>query len=62
MRRSAAALALAMAACGSGGSSQASRDFVRAVGSSTVYPFATAVAEQSAKASGGDRYVSSTAA
>ncbi|MCC6826918.1 MAG: substrate-binding domain-containing protein [Novosphingobium sp.] len=45
--------ALALAGCGSGGSSQASRDFVRAVGSSTVYPFATAVAEQSAKASGG---------
>ena len=45
--------ALSLAACGSGGSSQASRDFVRAVGSSTVYPFATAVAEQSAKASGG---------
>jgi phosphate transport system substrate-binding protein len=38
---------LALAACGgSGGSSQNSRDFVRAVGSSTLYPFATAVAEK----------------
>ncbi len=42
---------LALAACGSGGSS-GSRDFVRAVGSSTVYPFATAVAEATAKAAG----------
>ena len=46
-----AALAMAMlvtvtlAACGGGGS----RDFVRAVGSSTVYPFATAVAERFAR-------------
>ena len=45
--------ALALAACGSGGSSSGSRDFVRAVGSSTVYPFATAVAEATAKATGG---------
>jgi phosphate transport system substrate-binding protein len=45
---------LALAACGgSGGSSNsASRDFVRVVGSSTVYPFATAVAETAVKASG----------
>ena len=41
------ALAL-LSACGSGGSTN-SRDFVRAVGSSTVYPFATAVAEAVAK-------------
>jgi phosphate transport system substrate-binding protein len=41
---------LALAACG-GGASQ-SRDFVRAVGSSTVYPFATAVAEATAKSAG----------
>ncbi|WP_088310341.1 substrate-binding domain-containing protein [Novosphingobium sp. B 225] len=40
-----------LAACGSGGSS-GSRDFVRAVGSSTVYPFATAVAEAVAKSAG----------
>ena len=39
--------ALALAGCGS--ASSGSRDFVRAVGSSTVYPFATAVAEQVAK-------------
>ncbi|RJT22660.1 phosphate ABC transporter substrate-binding protein [Chakrabartia godavariana] len=38
-----------LSACGSGGSSE-SRDFVRIVGSSTVYPFATAVAEQVSKA------------
>ena len=42
---------LALAACGSKGSSD-SRDFVRAVGSSTVYPFATAVAEATAKSAG----------
>ncbi len=44
---------LALAACGgpstSGGGS---RDFVRVVGSSTVYPFATAVSETATKASG----------
>jgi phosphate transport system substrate-binding protein len=46
--------ALALAACGgSGGSSSGNaRDFVRVVGSSTVYPFATAVAETAVKASG----------
>ena len=50
----AAVSALALSACGgSGGSSNASRDYIRAVGSSTVYPFATAVAEQYAK--GGER-------
>ncbi|WP_232496094.1 substrate-binding domain-containing protein [Novosphingobium kaempferiae] len=49
----AAASALALSACGgSGGSSAGSRDFVRGVGSSTVYPFATAVAESYAKVSG----------
>jgi phosphate transport system substrate-binding protein len=40
--------AAALAACGSGGSA-GSRDYIRAVGSSTVYPFATSVAEQFAK-------------
>ena len=40
--------ALALSACGSSsdGGSGGARDFVRAVGSSTVYPFATAVAEK----------------
>jgi phosphate transport system substrate-binding protein len=43
-----AAVACAVAACGSSGAA-GSRDYVRSVGSSTVYPFATAVAEQVAK-------------
>ena len=42
---------LALSACGSGGGN-ASRDFVRAVGSSTLYPFATVVAESTAKSAG----------
>ncbi len=42
-----AALAtLTLTACGGGGGSQASRDQLKVVGSSTVYPFTTAVAEQ----------------
>jgi phosphate transport system substrate-binding protein len=47
-------LALLLSACGgSGGASSGSaRDFVRVVGSSTVYPFATAVAETAVKTSG----------
>ena len=45
--------ALALSACGgSGGGSGASRDFIRVVGSSTVYPFATAVSEATVKAAG----------
>jgi phosphate transport system substrate-binding protein len=40
---------MALAACGGGGSSGESRDQVRVVGSSTVYPFATAVAENIGK-------------
>ncbi len=45
--------ALALSACGgSGGAGSGARDYVTAVGSSTVYPFATAVAEQYAKTSG----------
>ena len=41
-----AAAALTLAGCGeSGGGASATRDQIRAVGSSTVYPFATAVAE-----------------
>jgi phosphate transport system substrate-binding protein len=44
---------LALAACGGGtGGSGATRDEIRAVGSSTVYPFATAVAEVLAKEGG----------
>jgi phosphate transport system substrate-binding protein len=42
---------LALAACG-GGSSSESRDFVRVVGSSTVYPFSNAIAEAAVKAAG----------
>ncbi|WP_374410834.1 substrate-binding domain-containing protein [Novosphingobium colocasiae] len=50
----AAVSTLALTACGgSGGSSGGARDYIHAVGSSTVYPFATAVAEAYAKASGG---------
>jgi len=44
---------LALAACGGPeGSTGGARDFVRVVGSSTVYPFATAVSEVAVKASG----------
>lgn len=43
--------ALALAACGGSGGGT-TRDTVRAVGSSTVYPFATAVAEAAAKSAG----------
>jgi phosphate transport system substrate-binding protein len=43
---------LALAACGSGGSQGGARDFVRVVGSSTVYPFANAISEAAVKASG----------
>ncbi|GGC06265.1 phosphate ABC transporter substrate-binding protein [Novosphingobium endophyticum] len=49
----AAVSVLALTACGgSGGSGAGARDQVKAVGSSTVYPFATAVAEAYAKSSG----------
>lgn len=41
----AAASAAALAACGSAGGDAASRDSIRAVGSSTVFPFAKAVSE-----------------
>lgn len=44
---------LTLAACGSGGSSSGgARDYVQIVGSSTVYPFASTVAEATAKAAG----------
>jgi len=49
----AVASTLALAACGGPeGSTGGARDFVRVVGSSTVYPFATAVSEVAVKASG----------
>jgi len=41
----AAVSAVALSACGGGGST-ASRDYIRAVGSSTLYPFSMAVAEK----------------
>lgn len=58
----AAISSLALAACGSGGenASGGARDVVRVVGSSTVYPFSTAVAEQLAKAGGKAPVVEST--
>ncbi|WP_394728311.1 substrate-binding domain-containing protein [Altererythrobacter sp. GH1-8] len=49
----AAASALALAACGGAGGDGASRDSVRAVGSSTVFPFAKAVAEGLARENSG---------
>ena len=56
-----AASALALSACGgSGGGANGGRDFVRAVGSSTVYPFATVVAEQVAKGGGKSPVIEST--
>ena len=46
---SAIAASAMLAACGGGGSGGGSRDQVRAVGSSTVYPFAKAVADSLSK-------------
>lgn len=52
---------IALAACsGSGDSAGGARDFVRAVGSSTVYPFATAVAEKVAAGGGKSPVIEST--
>lgn len=45
----AAISAVALTACGSGGADSASRDSIRAVGSSTVFPFAKVVAEAFAR-------------
>jgi phosphate transport system substrate-binding protein len=57
----AAVSTLALSACGgSGGSASAARDHVTAVGSSTVYPFATAVAEAFAKAGNQSPVIEST--
>lgn len=46
----AATAALALSACGGGGSGGGTRDSIRAVGSSTVYPFAKAISETFARA------------
>jgi len=51
---------LALAACGSSGESSGARDYVTSVGSSTVYPFATAVAEEVAKKGGKAPVIEST--
>lgn len=52
---------IALTACGgSGNTAQGARDFVRGVGSSTLYPFATAVAEATAKAGGKSPVIEST--
>jgi len=52
---------IALSACGgSGDSAGGARDFVRAVGSSTVYPFSTAVAEKLAGAGGKSPVIEST--
>ena len=57
----AAISSLALTACGgSGDSASGARDFVRVVGSSTVYPFATAVAEAAAKSGGKSPVIEST--
>ena len=49
---------VALAACGGG--QQGARDFIRVVGSSTVYPFATAVGESFAKAGNKSPVIEST--
>jgi phosphate transport system substrate-binding protein len=52
---------LALAACGgSGGGAGGARDYVTSVGSSTVYPFATAVAEKAAEQTGKAPVIEST--
>jgi phosphate transport system substrate-binding protein len=57
----AAASSVALAACGgSGGGAGGSRDYIRAVGSSTVYPFATAVVEEFAKGGAKSPVIEST--
>jgi phosphate transport system substrate-binding protein len=56
-----AASALALSGCGGSGSpAGGSRDFIRVVGSSTVYPFATAVAEQFSKTGAKSPVIEST--
>jgi len=57
----AAISSIALAACGGpGGSGGGTRDVARAVGSSTVYPFATAVAEKVGQESGKAPVIEST--
>ncbi|MEZ5736432.1 MAG: substrate-binding domain-containing protein [Novosphingobium sp.] len=57
----AAISSIALAACGGpGGSGGGTRDVVRAVGSSTVYPFATAVAEKVGQTTGKSPVIEST--
>ena len=51
---------MALAACGGSGGGEGARDFVRVVGSSTVYPFSTAVAEKVAQAGGKAPVIEST--
>ena len=50
---SVAVLALTVAGCGGGGSSSGSGEQIKIVGSSTVYPFAKAVAEDFQRANAG---------
>ncbi len=47
-----AASALALSACGGGATGGAARDHMRVVGSSTVYPFASLIAENTVKSAG----------
>ncbi len=56
----AAISSMALAACGGSGGGEGARDFVRVVGSSTVYPFSTAVAEKVAQAGGKAPVIEST--
>jgi phosphate transport system substrate-binding protein len=49
----ASCLTVALAACGGGGGESGSREQIRAVGSSTVYPFAKVVADAFAKSQSG---------
>ncbi len=44
--------ALALSACGGGSTGGAARDHIRVVGSSTVYPFASLIAENTVKSAG----------
>jgi phosphate transport system substrate-binding protein len=53
----AAPLAMLAAACGSGGSGSGSAAQIKIVGSSTVYPFATAVAEEFQRANPGSSVI-----
>ncbi|MDG2001713.1 MAG: substrate-binding domain-containing protein [Novosphingobium sp.] len=52
--------ALALTACGGPGGGSGSRDYITGVGSSTVYPFATAVAEKLVEGGGKSPVIEST--